>query len=439
MTRTLPLAIVVQLGALAACQKTQPEKKNAPDPSTLRTEAPVSTTGSGSAAIAPQQPDPASDRAPLPPLPDPLPGKRTDLTAAFDKDGSKTWRTAVADLDGDGDREIVVVDAKLIRVLDASGREVTSLPVGGGILQLVAADLDGDKRAEVYAGWGQTREHMDGTAKITTYRFEKGKLVEEPILAPTTSRQDVVALVPMFDTKELLIAYFVSKYMVTSTIATKGAQGWTTKNIASIRTATSYARGDLDGDGKPELVVGRVYGDDKGLDGDAFVLAADGSRKKIPSTRGLRSVALVDSDGDGKAEIFMGDGWHQNYGQSAHGLLTLAKPDGSGGFKTELVEDTPGQYEIMKTLPAKIATPGSAGARSTPGGSAESIDGKLVLVTQGSHYVRVFWRDGAAWKGLTIAGPSRDVAVGDVDGKPGDEIVIAGDKSEIVNLAGVLR
>jgi uncharacterized Rossmann fold enzyme len=304
-------------------------------------------------------------------------------------------------------------------VLDATGREVTSAPVPGGILQLLATDLDGDKRAELYAGWGQTRDHMTATAKITQYRWEKGKLVEDLVVAPTTSRQEVTALVPMLDNNALLIAYFDSKYMVSTTIATKGAQGWTTKAVASLRTATSYARGDLDGDGKPELVVGRVYGDDKGVDGDAFVLAADGTRKPIPSTRGLRSIAIIDTDRDGKGEVFMGDGWHQNYGQHAHGLLTWAKAEGAM-FKTELVEDTPGQYEIMKTLPA-------------------TIDGKLVLVTQGSHYVRVFWRAGTAWKGLTIAGAARDIAVGDLDGKPGDEIVISAEKSELVNLAGSLR
>lgn len=418
MKQTLSLCVL----ALVACQNTK--KKQEPDPSQLRSEGPVSTmpTTPGSAAVQPQPqppPDPPDNRPPVPPLPEPLPGKRTDLTAAFDKDGGKTWRTAIADVDGDGDREIIAIDSKTIRVLDATGREVTSLPVPGGILQLVAADLEGDKRTEVYAGWGQTRDHMDAVAKVTAYRFEKGKLVEELIAAPSTSRQEVSALVPMFDTKELLVAYFDSKYMVTSMVATKGATGWTTKTIASLRTATSYARGDLDGDGKPELVVGRVYGDDKGLDGDAFVLAADGSKKPIPSTRGLRSIAIIDTNGDKKGEVFMGDGWHQNYGQFAHGLLTQATLEG-GTFKTTLVEDTPGQYEIMETLPA-------------------TIDGKLVLVTHGSHYVRVFWRDGAAWKGLTIAGPTRDVAVGDVDGKPGDEIMIAADKSELVNLAGALK
>ncbi len=397
------------LVALVACQNTKPTAKTEPDPATLRSEATVP----GDAASA--QLAPPDHRAPLPQLPDPLPGTRKDLTAAFDK----SWRTAIADLDGDGDREIVAIDSKTIRVLDAAGTVVTSAPVPGGILQLVAADLDGDKRAEIYAGWGQTRDHMDATAKVTQYRFERGKLVEDTVLAPTTSRQEVVAIIPMLDTKELLIAYFDSKYMVTSTIATKGAQGWTAKTIASLRTATTYTRGDLDGDGTPELVVGRVYGDDKGVDGDAFVLAPDGTRKPIPSTRGLRSLAAIDTDGDKKAELFMGDGWHQNYGANARGLLTWVRADGAA-FKSELVEDTPGQYEIMRTVPA-------------------TIGGKLVLVTLGSHYVRVFWREAAKWKGLTIAGAARDIAVGDLDGKPGDEIVILADKSELVNLAGALN
>jgi hypothetical protein len=399
---------------LAACQKTEPTKKAEPDPSQLRSEAPQPTTP----AIAPSEPPPAP-RAAMPPLPDPLPGKRRQLK--LDIDGGKTWRVEIADLDGDGDRELVAIDAKLIRVFDATRTTVVSTsPVPGGILQLVAADLDRDKRSELYAGWGQSRDHMDAPASITTYRFEKGRLVEEPILKPTTSRNEVVALLPMLDTKELLIAYFDSKYMVTSTIASKGAQGWTAKTVASIRTATSYARGDLDGDGKPELVVGRVYGDDKGIDGDAFVLAADGTRTKIPSTRGLRSLLALDSDGDKKAELFMGDGWHQNYGQHAHGLLTWGRADGKGGFATELIEDTPGQYEIMRTHPA-------------------TIDGKLVLVTHGSQYVRVFWRAGASWKGLSIAGAVRDVAVGDLDGRPGDEIVLAGDTSELIDLSGALK
>ena len=55
----------------------------------------------------------------------------------------------------------------------------------------------------------------------------------------------------------MLVAWFDSKYTVTSAIAKHGAQGWQLDKLASIRMATSYARGDIDGDGKPDLVVGR--------------------------------------------------------------------------------------------------------------------------------------------------------------------------------------
>jgi hypothetical protein len=306
-----------------------------------------------------------------------------------------------------------------MHVLDATGREISSAPVGGGIQTLVAADLDGDKRSEIYAGWGQSRDHMEAKARVTAHRLEKGKLVEEVVLAPETERDEVVAIVPMLDTHGLLVAYFDSKYMVTSMAMTHGAQGWTGTKIASLRTATSYARADVDGDGKPDLIVGRVYGDDRGIDGDAFVLGDADKRTPIPSTRGLRSLAIADGDGDGHLDIFMGDGWHQNYGQNARGLLTWSRYEG-GAFKSELIEDTPGQFELMRILPAQI-------------------NGGLAIVTQGSHYVRVFARRGGAWQGTTIGGPARDIAVGDLDGKPGDEILIVGDTSEIVDLSAALQ
>jgi hypothetical protein len=154
-----------------------------------------------------------------------------------------------------------------------------------------------------------------------------------------------------------------------------------------------------------------MYGDVKGIDGDAFVLALDGTRTPLPTTRGLRSLAVIGSD------IFMGDGWHQNYGEHARGRLTrVAKT--ADGFRAELVEDTPGQHSIERIVPA-------------------TIDGATVLVAVGSHYVRAYKKQGSVWRGLTIAGAARDVAVGDLDGKPGDELLVVGDTSALVSLAGV--
>ena len=64
-------------------------------------------------------------------------------------------RATIADLDGDGDREIVLADAKSLWVIDASGRELARSPVTGGIQVLTAADIDGNGHAEIFAGWGR--------------------------------------------------------------------------------------------------------------------------------------------------------------------------------------------------------------------------------------------------------------------------------------------
>jgi hypothetical protein len=407
VTTRRALTAIASVALLASCQSRSDDK--------LSRSGLTSRPGSSAGSQSPLSEPAAPPRAPVPPLPSPLPGTRTDLTAAI---GSSS-RAVIADLDGDGDREIVAVDAKTMHVLDNTGREISSAPVAGGIQTLIAADLDGDKRSEIYAGWGQSREHMDAKARVTAHRFEKGKLVEETVLAPETERPEVVAIVPMLDTHGLLVAYFDSKYMVTSMTMSHGAHGWTGEKIASLRTATSYARGDVDGDGTPDIIVGRVYGDDRGIDGDAFVLGNAGTRTPIPSTRGLRSLALADADGDGHLDIFMGDGWHQNYGQNARGLLTWSRHQGTA-FTSDIIEDTAGQYELSRILPAQIG-------------------GGLALVTLGSHYVRVFVRRGGAWQGTTIGGPARDIAVGDLDGTPGDEILIVGDTSEVVDLAAALK
>ena len=364
--------------------------------------------GPPAAPAAPEAPE-AHDapRPPAPPLPDPLPGTRKDVTALV----GSAYRAAIGDLAGDGKREIVLADATKLRVVDPrTGRELASTAAPGGANILVALDVDGDHHPEIVVGWGTSRDHRDAPARVVMYRLDKEHLVEETLFAPDTSRAEIVAILP-WETNALLVAYFESKYLVRSVVLRRGAKGWEPTQLASLRTATSYARGDIDGDGKPELVVGRVYGDAKGVDGDAFLLGPDGKRDAIPTTRGVRSIAVVDG------EIYLGDGWHQNYAQLAHGLLTWAHHT-SSGFRSELIEDMPGQYAIERIAPAKI-------------------DDRTILVTSGSQYVRVFARASDRWTGLTIAGAARDIAVGDLDGIAGDEILIVGDRSEIVSLRGI--
>lgn len=320
----------------------------------------------------------------------------------------------IADVDGDGTREIVFVDASEIRVVRASGQLVARAQVRDGIQVLVAGDVDGDGRAEIFAGWGRTREHMASKARLSLHRLEGGLLVEETVLAPETSRNDVADITWMPERNAVLFAYFDSKYNVSTTVIRRVGSSWESEKLASLRMATSYAWGDVDGDGSPDLVVGRVYGDTQGSDGDAFTLAPDGTQRRIPTTRGLRSLAIADADDDGRAEVFMGDGWHQNYGTKARGLLSWARHS-AGTFQTEQIEDTQGQYGIDNIVPVKLAD-------------------RTAIVAGGNHYVRVFSHTNGRWQGLTIGGPVRDIAVGDLDGVPGDEILLLGDRTEIVSL-----
>jgi hypothetical protein len=302
-------------------------------------------------------------------------------------------------------------------VLEPDGKQLASEPVTGGCQLLVAADIDGDGKAEILVGWGQTREHMTTKAHVSLHHYAAGKLTDEVIIAPETARNDITSIIPMPDVKSVLVGYFDSKYMVTSTVLKKTGATWQSTKVGQFRTATQYARGDFDGDGTPDIAVGRVYGDAVGIDGDAFVLRPDGSKVPIPTMRGVRSMAVADIDGDGHPDLFIGDGWHQSYAAHGHGRVTWIQ-HAADGYHQGVIEDTPGQYSIEKIVPAKIGN-------------------RTVLITLGPAYVRAFMYDGTAWKGLTISGQAKDIAVGNLDGKPGDEILVLGDANEIIDLSGV--
>ncbi|HTR50572.1 MAG TPA: VCBS repeat-containing protein [Kofleriaceae bacterium] len=311
-------------------------------------------------------------------------------------------RAAIGDLTGDGKAEIALADANRLRVVDSTGRELASIDALAGIQVLEIA------RGLVLAGWGESRAHRGAHARISAYRLDGAKLIESVIAEPETARAEVTAIVPAPD-GAVLVAYYDSKYIVHSALARQAPGGaWTLTDVASIRMAVGYAYAGR------ELAVARVYGDDLHVDGDAFILHADGTRAAIPTTRGARAIAAGDSDGDGKPELFLADGWHENYAQLARGLVTWAHLDGSAPH-AELIEDLAGEYTAGKLVAADL-----------------DGDGKVELVSNGNKYVRVFKRSGAGWTGETLGGPARDVAVGALDGERGASILIVGDKSELV-------
>ena len=71
-----------------------------------------------------------------------------------------------------------------------------------------------------------------------------------------------------------------------------------------------------------EILVGRVYGDEPGSDGDLRLMP---SGRDLPVFRGVRSAELADVNQDGELDLLVGDGWHSNYGQVADGRVLLLR------------------------------------------------------------------------------------------------------------------
>jgi hypothetical protein len=321
---------------------------------------------------------------------------------------------AIADFTGEGEAQVALVDAMRLRVVTRGGDELASREVRAGAQVLRAADVDGDGRAAILAGFGRTREHPGGEAYAAIYRLRDGALEEELVVAPKTERAEIVSILtwPRRGRVELLVAYFDSRYFVSSFVARRAGEGWALEPHARVRMATSYAIGDVRGDGSAELVVGRVYGDAQLEEGDAFVLEPSGARTRIPTTRGVRGLALVDTDGDGRAEVYLGDGWHQNYGQLARGQLTVARLR-DDAFVSEPPIEVPGQYTLWQVEPAHVG-------------------GEVALVARGSAGVFLFERGAQGWTHTQIAGAARHVVVGDLDGEAGDEVLVLSEPSEII-------
>ena len=311
-------------------------------------------------------------------------------------------RAAIGDVDGDGRGEIALADADRLWLLDRAGRELAAAPAPGGAQALLVADLDGDGRGEIAAGWGRDRAHPGAAARVSLYRLEGGALREEVIAAPAGGeRPEIAALVA--DPPGLLVAWYQSQYLVASARARIRGDSWQLEEVAVLRTAGSYALGDVDGDGRSDLVVGRFYGDQLASDGDAFLLRPGGARVAIPTTRGVNAVAVVGGD------VFLADGWHKDYGRQARALITRSRWQG-GAFHSQVIGELAGEHSIRTLVAADL-----------------DGDGRAELAARGNASVQVFSPgDGGTWRGRRAAGAASDLAAGEVDGAPGDELLVVG-------------
>lgn len=313
-------------------------------------------------------------------------------------------KVSAADLNGDGDDELILAGDTL-RVQRADGQLLASLPSPGGVQVLEAFG------GAVLAGWGRTKAAVDAQASVVRYTLSGAELRPEAVLNPAGERQQVVAISPMRDA--LLVAWYSDKYLVQAVKATGKGQDWATSPLAEARTAPVWLPGDLDGDGREDLVIGRTYGDLQGSDGDAVLLRAGGERVPIPTTRGVRAGCLADTNGDGHPEIALADGWDKDYGHKAKAQLRLAWW-ADGGVSTTVLDLVQGDNDVSRLLAADI-----------------DGDGRDELLAVTNNRLRVVEKEGDSWIAWDAAQHVEDAAV--LRGPAGVRVVAIGPSSEILS------
>ena len=250
--------------------------------------------------------------------------------------GQEKWRyitrenvrasPTLADIDGDGRLEIVIASNQ-IYALDARARRAKwTYPLQTTNFSSAAiGDIDGDGRLEVVIGsYDNTLYALSGPTGALKWKFYVGNQIESSPALGDIDGDGVIEVV--------FGQGFISGERPKGVYALRGSDGgqkWFFNIGADQRVISSPALGDIDGDGKIEVVIGTNVNRLYVFSGQGQVKYTHDAQYFIES-----SPALGDIDGDGKIEIVVG----------------------SHDFKLYSLEVTPGQQRLrvewMYTPPA---------------------------------------------------------------------------------------
>lgn len=242
-------------------------------------------------------------------------------------------KVAAGDLDGDGIDEIVVTNGKnIIKIYRPDGNKIASKYLSGFAdkLEIALADIDDDGKAEILAGYV---DRSSNSRSIVSFGLNGNLLTNElylmfrpGIVEPfTLTSGDIDG-----DGKpELIIAdrFNLTAYRIINTFFESVVQIWSRTISEAVNPVITT--GDIDGDGIDEICFAsgpnsanpsrvrflKGNGTDYGLQFDAF-----GDLSYMYGA----TVSLADIDGDGISEIAVGAG----PGSSNEALIRLFESDG---------------------------------------------------------------------------------------------------------------
>ena len=295
-------------------------------------------------------------------------GKGHFTTEPLSEAPDRTYSAALADLNGDGSLDIVVSndrpDRKLVYLNDGKGQFHVASTFGEpewSTRYVTVADLNGDKRPDL--------------------------IVANRSSNPAAPRASFVCL-------------------------NSGAGAFPTCEPLATQSATIVVAADLDGDGKPDLLVPHRDG------GQSLIFWGDGSGHFVgagtplgPPQSQIRAAAAADINGDGILDLVVGDEKHGMFLYMGTGKRDFAAPAALGA-------GTGAPYSIG------IADLNRDGKLDIVVGRQEAV-GSVFFNEGGKQptFAEVFWNDG---KGSVYG-----VAIGDLDGDGWPDIAAA--RSEATN------
>jgi len=233
---------------------------------------------------------------------------------------------AVADVDADGQLEVVLVGDRATTVLDASSLQLEWTGQGYGGLQVAVGDLDGDGTPEIVVNGELLAHVLDAAAREEEYAWNGG-FGESISLADVDhdGRSDIAFL-----DEELGV----------------GVLDGSSLDVVWTRPAdtgfASLATGDVDGDGAPDVVAAerdggpiRVYAGGTG----ATLCELDNPEEEA------YAVAAGDLDGDGAAEVVWSSPQHL-VADAATGVVEWESPNAGVGVACPGDVDGDGRAEL---------------------------------------------------------------------------------------------
>ncbi len=289
---------------------------------------------------------------------------------AFGLDSRFGTNVTSADIDGDGIAELIAESGagadkpSVVRVLKSDGTTLVELApfTAPGRANVAAGDLNGDGRAELVVA--PADNDMNALVKVYTYRADTKEMVATGIELTALGYDQAVA-VAVADTDGSPASKLVTaSHMVMSvwTIdASKGVGSWSASLMNDFKilgrgNKVSLSAGDIDGDGRDELIAGDGAGVANASSSNApsgvMIFKTDGAMAGnfAPAANfpnGM-SVAAADLTGDGIAEVIVGSGVDQRTGGRKSSSVMIF--DASGKLLNTITPDASSQSGLNVTV-----------------------------------------------------------------------------------------